>query len=188
LDWLKRLLRRLNNWIGNALGSIKSMLPSWMGGGSGGAGYTGPAIRRSGSEAEHLADAKAYDAAKGLNVDVVARVMGPEGHHSYVGDGSSFGVFQQHKGGLAGDGNRFSGLRDLYERQTGPRRTDPSDWRTQNHGAIQLAMTNNLTPWHGWKGAPGAARVGPPPKAERQSKLPDVNLQFLGPDQNYATG
>lgn len=53
---------------------------------------------------------------QGLNVDVVAPVMGPEGLHGYVGDGSSFGDFQRHKGGLAGDGNRFSGLRDLYGR------------------------------------------------------------------------
>lgn len=92
-----------------------------------------------------------------LGVDPVTalRVAQSEGLNSYVGDqGSSFGPFQLHYGGIAPGANSVPGLGDEFTRQTGLDARDPGTITAQVEFALRKAIQN------GWGAFHGAARAG----------------------------
>ena len=92
--------------------------------------------------------------AKGINPDVAMKVARTEGlGGNYAGDnGSSFGPFQLHYGGIAKGGNAVSGLGDLFTNQTGLHASDPKTVPQQVDFALDYAKTHGWSSWHGWKG------------------------------------
>jgi hypothetical protein len=93
--------------------------------------------------------------ARGIDPGVALRVYASEGKRAYVGDnGSSFGPFQLHYGGVAPGGNRVAGMGDDFTRATGLDARDQSTWRQQVDFALDNAAKGGWGPWH------GAAKVG----------------------------
>ena len=105
-----------------------------------------------------IADYIRYAAAqRGIDPETAVKVANSEGLNAYTGDqGSSFGPFQLHMGGLApvGSGNEGSGLGDAFQKVTGLDPRDPSTWAQQVNFALDNARNDGWGPWH------GAARVG----------------------------
>jgi hypothetical protein len=105
-------------------------------------------------------DEEAYIRARaaryGIDPDVAVSVARSEGlGGSYSGDqGSSFGPYQLHLGGLAPGGNAVSGLGDIFKNATGLDPRDPSTWKQQIDFALSYAAA------HGWGAFHGAARSG----------------------------
>lgn len=93
--------------------------------------------------------------ARGIDPDVAVRVWKSEGASGYTGDnGSSFGPFQLHYGGIAAGGNAVSGMGDEFTRQTGLDARDPSTVSQQIAFALDQAKKS------GWGAFHGAARAG----------------------------
>lgn len=100
---------------------------------------------------------------RGIDPDQAMRVSRSEGFNSYTGDnGSSFGPFQLHYGGVAPGGNAVSGLGDEFTAQTGLDARDPSTVKDQIDFALDHAAQNGWGAWHGWKGSPWAGINGAP--------------------------
>ncbi|RJP45505.1 hypothetical protein C4587_01000 [Candidatus Parcubacteria bacterium] len=94
-------------------------------------------------------------AKRGIDPNVALRVYASEGRSGYAGDnGSSFGPFQLHYGGVAPGGNRVAGLGDEFTRRTGLDARDPNTWRQQVDFALEQAAKSGWGPWH------GAAKIG----------------------------
>ena len=93
---------------------------------------------------------------RGIDPDIAVRVARSEGlGDSYTGDeGSSFGPFQLHYGGVPGTskGNRVSGLGDEFTAKTGLHASDPSTTRDQIDFSLDHARAHGWGAWHGWKG------------------------------------
>lgn len=105
----------------------------------------------------------------GILPAVAQRVRYGESKSGFVGDnGSSFGPFQLHIGGLAGGGNSGKGLGDDFMQQTGLNPRDPSTWRQQVDWSLQYASQNGWSKWHAaaavgvgvWDGIVGAVGSG----------------------------
>lgn len=117
---------------------------------------------------------------RGIDPETAVRVAQSEGLNSYVGDnGSSFGPFQLHYGGVAGGGNAVSGLGDTFTKQTGLDARDQSTWKQQVDFALDQAKQGGWGPWHGaqriglgnWEGinsAPTVAHGGTGPETASQ--------------------
>ncbi len=94
-------------------------------------------------------------AKRGIDPDTAVRVARSEGLSTYIGDeGSSFGPFQLHYGGIAGGGNAVGGLGDEFTKVTGLHARDPSTWKAQVDFSLDQAAKGGWGPWH------GAQRVG----------------------------
>lgn len=110
----------------------------------------------------------------GVDPEIAVRVARSEGLNQYVGDqGSSFGPYQLHYGGIAPGGNRVGGLGDEFTKQTGLDARDPSTWRQQVDFSLAQAKQGGWGPWH------GAAKVG---IGERQG------INAMAPRQVAAAG
>lgn len=101
--------------------------------------------------------------AEGVDPAVLEGIYNGEGRGGYVGDdGSSFGPFQLHMGGLAGGVNAGPGEGDNFKRETG---LDPRDPSTMPQQAAWVAKKIKQDPaflskFHGYKGPAGAAGSG----------------------------
>jgi len=92
---------------------------------------------------------------RGIDPETAVRVAASEGLKEYTGDqGSSFGPYQLHYGGVAPGGNRVGGLGDEFTRTTGLDARDPNTWKQQVDFALDRAAKGGWGPWH------GAAKVG----------------------------
>lgn len=90
---------------------------------------------------------------RGISPDVAMAVSRSEGFNVYEGDeGSSFGAFQLHYGGVSRK-HSSSGLGDTFTKKTGLDARDPSTEREQIKFALDEAAKGGWGPWHGWKGA-----------------------------------
>ena len=102
---------------------------------------------------------------RGIDPNVALRVARSEGLNQYTGDeGSSFGPFQLHYGGVAKGGNAVGGLGDVFTQRTGLDARDPRTWRQQIDFSLDEAARTGWGPWHGWKGdmragLPGGTQV-----------------------------
>jgi|GEM_PF-2837003 len=132
----------LANKIGGAGGNV---LPFFAGGRS-----------PSGADPRGLSDFIRSEAARmGIDPNVALRVAGSEGLGSFTGDnGSSFGAFQLHRGGIAKGGNAVGGMGDDFFRQTGLDPSNPANERAGITFALEQAKRMGWAPFH------GAARAG----------------------------
>jgi hypothetical protein len=107
--------------------------------------------------------------ARGIDPKIALKVAKSEGLNQYVGDnGSSFGPFQLHYGGMASGGNAVSGLGDEFTAATGKHASDPTTVRDQIDFALDHASKN------GWGAFHGAAKVGVEPMAGiKKQVIPD---------------
>lgn len=130
-----------------------------------GSALGGPVIGNTASERERLAYIRAGAIARGMDPNVISRLVANEGLHSFVGDrGSSFGDFQLHLGGVAGGGMAVGGLGDQFQRETGLSVRNPANWKAMTDWSLNwMARHKTLSPWHGWKGPPGAGLGGAHP-------------------------
>lgn len=125
--------------------------------------YSG--VKGLGTPASSTNEVEAYirqaAAARGIDPEVAIAVYRSEGARGYIGDqGSSFGPYQLHYGGVAGGGNAVSGLGDTFTKQTGLNARDQSTWKAQVDFSLDQAKSGGWGPWHGWKGAPFAGIGG----------------------------
>jgi hypothetical protein len=102
--------------------------------------------------------------ARGIDPDVAVKVARSEGlGGAYAGDeGSSFGPFQLHYGGMPGTskGNAVPGLGDAFTKATGLHASDPATTRAQIDFALDHALRNGWGAWHGWSGDANAGLPG----------------------------
>lgn len=85
-----------------------------------------------------------------IDPEIAVKVAASEGLNGAVGDqGSSFGPFQLHYGGVAPGGNRVGGLGDEFTRATGLNARDPNTWREQVNFALDQAKKGGWEPFHG---------------------------------------
>lgn len=95
--------------------------------------------------------------ARGIDPNIALRVAQSEGLNSYTGDqGSSFGPFQLHYGGVAPGGNAVGGLGDTFTQTTGLNARDPATVKQQIDFSLDYASKHGWGPWHGWTGNPFA--------------------------------
>ena len=100
---------------------------------------------------------------RGIDPNVALQVARSEGLGIYTGDqGSSFGPFQLHYGGVAQGGNKVGGLGDVFTQKTGLDARDPRTVPQQVGFALDQAKQGGWGPWHGWKGDPRAGLPGGP--------------------------
>lgn len=72
---------------------------------------------------------------------------------TYAGDqGSSFGPYQLHVGGIAPGGNSVGGLGDEFQKRTGLDPRKPETVHAQIEFALDYAREHGWSSWHGWKG------------------------------------
>jgi hypothetical protein len=91
----------------------------------------------------------------GQDPEFARKVAAREGLNNYVGDnGSSFGPFQLHMGGLASGRNSGPGLGDVFKKKTG---LDPRDPSTVPQ---QIKWVADYTAKHGWGDFHGARNAG----------------------------
>jgi hypothetical protein len=122
-------------------------------GGGGGLPTLAQGVPSGGQSAEALIRAAAPP--RGIDPNTAVAVARSEGLNAYTGDnGSSFGPFQLHYGGVAGGGNAVPGLGDEFTRQTGLNARDPSTVGSQINFALDQAAKGGWGPFH------GAARSG----------------------------
>lgn len=101
---------------------------------------------------------------RGMNPDIAARVAGHEGMNVFDpskpdhggDDGSSFGPFQLHYGGI-NPAMPHAGMGDDFTKATGLDARDPSTWQKQVDFSLDHAKQHG---WGAWMGAK-AAGVGP---------------------------
>ncbi|MGH6821941.1 MAG: hypothetical protein ACREC4_00365 [Methylocella sp.] len=97
--------------------------------------------------------------------DALLKIYGTEGASGYVGDnGSSFGPFMLHYGGMAGGGNAGSGLGDEFTRRYHVHASDPRTVPAQiefmkRWGAEHRGFSSNI--WHGLRRHGGSIRMHP---------------------------
>jgi hypothetical protein len=121
------------------------------------------ASANSGSVPEMESYIRSAATARGIDPDTAVAVARSEGLYSYIGDqGSSFGPYQLHYGGVAGGANSVSGLGDTFTKQTGLNARDPGTWKAQVDFSLDEAKKGGWGPWHGWRGAPFAGIGGGP--------------------------
>ena len=117
---------------------------------AGGGPQTRVSTREAADDAAYIRQAAI---ARGMNPDVAVRVAASEGLFDYTGDqGSSFGPFQLHYGGMAPGGNAVGGLGDEFTKATGLHASDPATKKAQIDFALDHAAQNGWGAWHGWKG------------------------------------
>lgn len=105
--------------------------------------------------------------ARGIDPNVALQVYKSEGKGGYVGDnGSSFGPYQLHYGGVAKGGNSVGGLGDEFTKATGLDARDPNTVKQQIDFALDKAKSGGWSPWHGWKGDPMAGIGGQPQRVQ----------------------
>jgi hypothetical protein len=161
-DSLKKMLTGLLDWA-------KSFIPAWarkmsyegggFGGGggitkaawSGGGGNAAGALS-TGERAQYASMIRQYG---GSDANSLLKIYGTEGAGGYVGDhGSSFGPFQLHYGGMAGGGNRFGGMGDIFTRETGLDARDPKTVPAQIEWMKKWGQTQRLVErylaWPSW--------------------------------------
>ena len=129
---------------------------------------------------------------RGIDPNVALQVARSEGLGSYTGDqGSSFGPFQLHYGGVAQGGNKVGGLGDVFTQKTGLDARDPRTVPQQVGFALDQAKQGGWGPWHGWKGDPRAGLPGGPQGGQQpqpQSGAPQQAPQGGGGDwRQFAT-
>ena len=126
--------------------------------------------------------------------NVPVHVASTEGLNSYVGDeGTSFGPFQLHYGGMVKGPNSVSGLGDQFTKETGLHAADPRTVPQQVHWVLDHVKNSGdgWAPFHGWKGdqfagiPPSGAQAGTQ-QAGRQPINPQTPaggqaLAFNGP-------
>ena len=119
--------------------------------------------RRMRGDSGQSSETEAYirEAAKkrGIDPNVAVAVAKSEGLNSYVGDkGTSFGPYQLHyKNNIPGLSN--GGLGDEFTKATGLHAKDRDTVKQQIDFALDAAIRQGWTPWHGYK---GGARDGLP--------------------------
>ena len=116
----------------------------------------GPQTRIEGSLLPTTEEMIREEAAKrNINPDVAMRVYRGEGFKGYVGDnGSSFGPFQLHYGGIATGGNAVPGLGDEFTKKTGLNARDQTTEREQIKFALDYAREHGWGAFHGFSGLP----------------------------------
>ena len=88
--------------------------------------------------------------ARGIDPAIALKVAGSEGLNSYTGDnGSSYGPFQLHYGGVAAGGNSVAGLGDDFTKATGLDARDPKTVPQQIDFALDHAAKNGWGAFHG---------------------------------------
>lgn len=133
--------------------------------------------------------------ARGIDPDVAVNVARSEGLNSYIGDeGSSFGPFQLHYGGMAPGGNAVSGLGDVFTAQTGLHANDPTTIPQQIDFALDHAAQNGWDAWHGWKGdryagigsavPPSAYGTDKDPLMQKYQKMDKGGESWYGTDKD----
>lgn len=89
-------------------------------------------------------------AQRGIDPEIALKVARSEGLNSYTGDqGSSFGPFQLHYGGVAQGGNRVAGMGDDFTKATGLDARDPKTVNAQIDFALDHAAKKGWGPFHG---------------------------------------
>ena len=94
--------------------------------------------------------------ARGIDPAVALQVVAGEGgFHGKVGDqGTSFGPFQLHYGGIAGGALGKAGLGDEFTKQTGLDARDPRNANATVDFALDHAKKHGWGSWYGFKGMP----------------------------------
>jgi len=106
-----------------------------------------PIAPQSGEKVDYIRRAAAE---RGIDPEIAVKVAASEGLNGAVGDqGSSFGPYQLHYGGVAPGGNRVGGLGDEFTRSTGLNARDPNTWREQVNFALDQAKKGGWDPFHG---------------------------------------
>jgi hypothetical protein len=106
-----------------------------------------PITPQSGEKVDYIRKAAAE---RGIDPEIAVKVSASEGLNGAVGDqGSSFGPYQLHYGGVAPGGNRVGGLGDEFTRTTGLNARDPNTWREQVNFALDQAKKGGWEPFHG---------------------------------------
>jgi hypothetical protein len=125
---------------------------------------------------ERIAYYREQAAKRGMDPNVIESVVRSEGALGYKGDnGSSFGDFQLHYGGVAGGGNAVSGLGDAFTKKTGLNARDPSTWKQQADFSLDQMQQGGLSPWHGWKGGPWQGI----PRGGASTSSTDIKIQSI---------
>lgn len=122
--------------------------------------------------------------------DAVA-VWSGEGRSAYVGDnGSSFGPFQLHMGGIAGGANAGGGLGDRFLAETGLDPRNPATWLEQVRWVRNYVRQNGWNDqWHGAPGYPGSGISNRTYAAGGWITEPVTGLgQFSGARYTFAEG
>lgn len=120
-------------------------------------------------------------AARGIDPDTAVRVWSGEGRNNYTGDnGSSFGDFQLHYGGVAPGGNAVGGLGDAFTKATGLDARDPSTWQQQDDFALDQVKNGGWTPFHGAaaQGIGAQQGIGVPVASTQQTAAPQDPEQW----------
>jgi cell wall-associated NlpC family hydrolase len=124
-------------------------------------------------------------AQRGIDPDTAVQVWGDEGRSAYAGDnGSSYGPYQLHYGGVASGGNSVGGLGDAFTKQTGLDARDPKTWQAQVDFALDNVKNGGWTPFHGAAAQgigprQGVGTYSPPPSTPSQSAPGAPESQFI---------
>jgi len=180
--------------------SAQPVSPAAMGATSSPAAAGPPLASALGGVADYIRKAAQQ---RGIDPEIALKVAASEGLKSYTGDqGSSFGPFQLHYGGVAPGGNRVAGMGDDFTKATGLDARDPGTVNKQIDFSLDQAAKGGWRPWHGakntgigkWQGinrqlagsvptpdtvvaAPQAA--SPAPAAPAQAAAPQIDRQAL---------
>lgn len=111
------------------------------------------------SEKEHEAFIRKEAAKLGIDPNVALRVAAMEGLYNkggaagYNDDGSSFGDFQIHVGGIS---RKFPhrGLGDVFRQATGLDPADPKNWKQEDEFALKWARDHGWSSWSSMRGHP----------------------------------
>jgi hypothetical protein len=120
---------------------------------------------------------------RGIDPNIALQVAKSEGLNKYVGDdGSSFGPYQLHYGGIAKGGNSVPGMGDDFTKATGRDARDPQTVKPQIDFALDRVKTGGWSPFHGWKGDPmaGIGQGAPVQVADASGAIPQsANIDGL---------
>jgi len=108
----------------------------------------------------HVAYLRRVALANGIDPDTFLKVAASEGLGNPIGDnGSSFGDFQLHYGGLS-SAFPHSGLGDQFTRETGLSAQDASTWQQQANWVAKYVRKNGWGPWSGARNAGITGKMG----------------------------
>lgn len=117
-------------------------------------------------------------ASHGIDPDVAVAVARSEGLNKYQGDnGSSFGPFQLHYGGVAPGGNKVAGLGDDFTAATKLDARDPSTVPQQIDFALANAAKNGWGAFHGAANMDQRAGISRQPGGTAAADLPAPGAQ-----------
>ena len=136
---------------------------------------------KSAETANFIRDAAVQHGYNDPNIPV--HVASTEGLNSYVGDeGSSFGPFQLHYGGMVAGPNSVSGLGDQFTKETGLHAADPRTVPQQVHWVLDHVKNSGegWAPFHGWKGDQYAGIPTAGAQAAPQGGVGATRLAFAG--------